>query len=240
MKALLICLLLSLQLQAQLVYYGTGTNTYTIYGLSSETKPASPPDNCLFVETNTGSIYRSSGAAWSLLSLNIATINKVTITAPATSATLVIPDGVTLNAGAGGTLGSNAFNSTSYQPLAANLTDWAGKTAPSGTVLGTTDAQAITSKTIATFNYAADAGSNDTYVISLSPAPAAYTTGMIVIFKANTVNTGAASLNVNSLGAITIVKRVSTTLANADIASQQFCMVVYNGTNFVLMNPTVN
>lgn len=116
MKALLICLLLSLQLQAQLVYYGTGTNTYTIYGLSSETKPASPPDNCLFVETNTGSIYRSSGAAWSLLSLNIATINKVTITAPATSATLTIPDGVTLNAGAGGTLGSNAFNSTAYLP----------------------------------------------------------------------------------------------------------------------------
>ena len=41
-------------------------------------------------------------------------LNKVTITQPATSATLTIPDGVTLNAGAGGTLGSNAFTSTSY------------------------------------------------------------------------------------------------------------------------------
>jgi hypothetical protein len=44
------------------------------------------------------------------------TINKVTITAPATGSTLTIPDGVTLNAGAGGTLGSNAFNSTAFVP----------------------------------------------------------------------------------------------------------------------------
>lgn len=36
-------------------------------------------------------------------------VNKVTITAPATGATLTIPDGVTLNAGAGGTLGAAAF-----------------------------------------------------------------------------------------------------------------------------------
>jgi hypothetical protein len=42
------------------------------------------------------------------------TINRVTITAPATGSTLTIPDGVTLNAGAGGTLGSNAFNSTAF------------------------------------------------------------------------------------------------------------------------------
>lgn len=36
-------------------------------------------------------------------------INKVTITAPATGATLTIPDGVTLNAGPGGTLAALAF-----------------------------------------------------------------------------------------------------------------------------------
>ena len=47
------------------------------------------------------------------------TINKVTITTPATGATLTIPNGVTLNAGAGGTLGSNAFTSTAFAPLAS-------------------------------------------------------------------------------------------------------------------------
>jgi len=86
--------------------------------------------------------------------------------------------------------------------------------------------------------YAADAGANDTYVITLSPVPTSYTDGMVVYFKANTVNTGAATLNVNSLGAKTIVKGVNTTLANGDIAAGQFVTVIYDGTNFVLQNPT--
>lgn len=47
------------------------------------------------------------------------TVNKVTITQPATGSTLTIPDGVTLNAGAGGTLGSNAFTSTAYATAAS-------------------------------------------------------------------------------------------------------------------------
>jgi hypothetical protein len=38
-------------------------------------------------------------------------------------------------------------NSSSYQPLAANLTAWAGKTAPSGVAVGTTDVQTLSSKT---------------------------------------------------------------------------------------------
>ena len=87
--------------------------------------------------------------------------------------------------------------------------------------------------------YAADAGANDTYVITLSPAPTSYTNGMIVYFKANTINTGAATLNVNSLGAKTIVKGVSTTLENGDIPASSFNTVIYDGTNFVLQNPTL-
>lgn len=88
--------------------------------------------------------------------------------------------------------------------------------------------------------YAADAGANDTYVVTLSPVPAAYTTGMVVRFKANTINTGAATLNVNSLGAKTIVKYVNTPLADGDIAAGMFCTVIYDGTNFVLQNPNAN
>ena len=85
--------------------------------------------------------------------------------------------------------------------------------------------------------YAADAGANDTYVITLSPVPTSYTNGMVVYFKANTINTGAATINVNSLGAKTIVKGVNTTLADGDIAAGQLCTVIYDGTNFVLQNP---
>lgn len=85
--------------------------------------------------------------------------------------------------------------------------------------------------------YAADAGANDTYAITLSPAPDAYVTGQTFRFKANTANTGAATLNVNSLGAKTIVKGVNTTLADGDIAAGQLCTVIYDGTNFVLQSP---
>ena len=85
--------------------------------------------------------------------------------------------------------------------------------------------------------YAADAGANDSYAITLSPVPTSYTNGMIVYFKANTINTGAATLDVNSLGAKTIVKGISTTLVDGDIAAGQFSTVIYDGTNFVLQNP---
>lgn len=85
--------------------------------------------------------------------------------------------------------------------------------------------------------YAADAGSNDTYVISLSTAPPAYVVGQTFTFKANTANTGTATLNVNGLGAKTIVTGVSTTLATGDILANQFVTVQYDGTNFVLKSP---
>lgn len=85
--------------------------------------------------------------------------------------------------------------------------------------------------------YAADAEATDTYVITLSPAPTSYTNGMVVYFKANTANTGAATINVNSLGAKTIVKGVNTTLADNDIGAGMFCTLIYDGTNFVLQNP---
>lgn len=85
--------------------------------------------------------------------------------------------------------------------------------------------------------YAADAGANDTYVITLSPVPTSYTNGMVVRFKANTVNTGAATINVNSLGAKTIVKYVNTTLADGDIAALSLNTLIYDGTNFVLQSP---
>jgi len=87
--------------------------------------------------------------------------------------------------------------------------------------------------------YAADAGANDTYVITLSPVPTAYVAGMRLIFKANTINTGTATINVNSLGAKTIVKGVNTTLDDGDIQANQICTIVYDGTNFVLQNPSV-
>jgi len=86
-------------------------------------------------------------------------------------------------------------------------------------------------------NYAEDAQANDSYVITINPPITRLSTGLQVIFKAKTANTGAASLDINGLGAQTIVKGVSTALSNNDILAGMFCLVVYDGTNFVLMNP---
>jgi hypothetical protein len=83
--------------------------------------------------------------------------------------------------------------------------------------------------------YAADAGSTDDYVITPSPAITAYSTGQIITFKANTANTGAATLNVNSLGAKTIKKNYNVDLATGDIVANQIIQVIYDGTNFQLV-----
>ena len=76
--------------------------------------------------------------------------------------------------------------------------------------------------------YAADAEASDTYAVTLVPIPAAYFNGMIVTFKANTANTGAATLNVNTLGAIAIKKYHDQDLETGDIEANQIVAVVYN------------
>lgn len=83
--------------------------------------------------------------------------------------------------------------------------------------------------------YAADGGSTDAYAITLSPAIAAYTVGQAITFKAATRNTGAATLNINSVGAQAIVKDVSTALDTGDIKAGQMVTVVWDGTNFQMV-----
>lgn len=82
--------------------------------------------------------------------------------------------------------------------------------------------------------YGIDGGSTDTYAVALNVAPTEYQEGMLVAFKANTTNTGAATLNLNSLGAKSIKKNGNVELQDGDIQSGQVCLVVYDGTNFQL------
>jgi hypothetical protein len=84
--------------------------------------------------------------------------------------------------------------------------------------------------------YAADGGASDAYAVTLTPVPTSYVTGMIIRFKANSANTGAATLNVNSLGAKTIKKSVTTDLSDNDILASQIVTVVYDGTNFQMLS----
>jgi len=76
--------------------------------------------------------------------------------------------------------------------------------------------------------YGVDAQVTDAYAITLSPAPAAYTDGMEVRFKANTANTTGATLNVNSLGAVAILKFHDQALSTGDIEAGQIVTVIYD------------
>lgn len=84
--------------------------------------------------------------------------------------------------------------------------------------------------------YAADSGSSNAFVITLTPAISGYKTGQVFFFKAGFTNTGAATLAVNGLSAIAIKKAVSTALVSGDIASGQLVEVQYDGTNFQLLS----
>jgi len=85
-------------------------------------------------------------------------------------------------------------------------------------------------------DFAADDQTSDTYAITLAPAPTAYFTGMVVKFKANTLNTGACTLNVNSLGAKTLKKNYNSDLVTGDILAGQIVTVIYDGTNFQVLS----
>jgi hypothetical protein len=128
-------------------------------------------------------------------------------------------------------IGAGTVNSTKWGYL-ANL---------SSDVQTALDLKANTSSVQAvSYNTCSDAGANDSYGCSLSPAIVSYTTGQVTWFKAATANTGAATLNLNGLGAKTIKKQKDTDLADNDIKAGQWVAVQYDGTNFQMLSPVSN
>lgn len=82
--------------------------------------------------------------------------------------------------------------------------------------------------------YLSDSGAADAYAVTATPAPVAYAAGMKIVFKATNANTGAATLNVNSLGAKSLKRYGTTALSAGDIAAGQLVTVIYDGTNFLM------
>ena len=82
--------------------------------------------------------------------------------------------------------------------------------------------------------YSVSSDITDTYTANLTPALIAYTIGMKVRIKFTTANTGACSLNLNSLGAKNIKTRAGNDPADGDIAAGGIIELTYDGTNFIL------
>jgi len=79
-------------------------------------------------------------------------------------------------------------------------------------------------------------GSGNAYTVTLSPAPSAYVDGMGVVIRANRDNTGAATLNVNGLGAKSIKRANGLDLAPGMLKSGGIYTLRYSAAagNFML------
>lgn len=81
--------------------------------------------------------------------------------------------------------------------------------------------------------YAATTGSANTYVASI-PGIAGLVAGLRIIVKINVANTGASTININSLGAKSIRKAGGAALTSGNLKAGGVYTLVYDGTNFQL------
>jgi hypothetical protein len=85
-------------------------------------------------------------------------------------------------------------------------------------------------------NYAPDTGSANAYVVTLTGVSTAYSAGLRIQFKAGNANTTASTLNVNAQGAKNITYQDASAIASGTIAANSIVDVMYDGTQFLLMN----
>jgi len=85
-------------------------------------------------------------------------------------------------------------------------------------------------------NYAADTGVANAYVVTLTGVSTTYSAGLRIQFKAGNANTGASTLNVNGGGTKNITFQDASALSSGTIAANAIVDVMYDGTQFLLMN----
>ena len=134
---------------------------------------------------------------------------------------------------------ANATTTTKGIVEVATQSEVTAGTAAGGTGASLISTPATTSYTVqnSLWTYAADAGASDAYAITLSPAITAYAAGQSFVFKANTANTGAATLNVSALGAKDVKKYANGVLSDLetnDIIASMVVSVTYDGTRFIM------
>ena len=76
----------------------------------------------------------------------------------------------------------------------------------------------------------------DTITAAMVPALTSYSAGQMFYFVAAGDNTGAVTINIDSLGAKAVTRDGSTALVAGDIVSGEVALIVYDGTRFQLLN----
>jgi hypothetical protein len=232
-----------------------GGNTYTALNVNLITTPATVATT---TTVTAGGVYQ----------VNLAGITQVEFqtsgTFTATSLTLTLttsPTGIIARTSGGGSGGSGTVNSaTAFSPAyyPATGTAVSGATPFNGLQEdSTTGPPAAASSSnvqsaigngvyVPVGGYYAGTATGAVNVLAVTlPAGIGTPTqaqliGIPVTFTANLANTTTTpTLNISTLGAITITKCSTTVLVAGDISTTSVAQVIYNGTNYVLQNPQV-
>jgi hypothetical protein len=128
------------------------------------------------------------------------------------------------------------FTEADYAALVANINEL--DTTKAGTAIATVSSSGLMSAADKQLSanrdgYGVTAGTGAIYTVTLSPAPT-LTAGLRVTLKFHLANTGAATLNVNGLGAKSILKSNGSALSAGNIKLNSVYTLVYDGSNFIL------
>ena len=105
----------------------------------------------------------------------------------------------------------------------------------------TPSAAVVNINTILAANYCPDTGTAGAIVCTTSTTFGAYAAGQAIVVKMNATNTGATTIVVNSIagGAKAATKAGATALAAGNLVAGQDYALVYDGTRFQVLNPTL-
>lgn len=87
-------------------------------------------------------------------------------------------------------------------------------------------------------NYYGVASGTNTYAATIDGITA-YTAGVPIPVKFTNANTGAATININGLGVITLKKNGSADLVAGDIPAGAIMIICYGGTNFQVIGGAI-
>lgn len=85
-----------------------------------------------------------------------------------------------------------------------------------------------------TSRYCTSSTGNDTYTCTMTPTVSSYPAGMCVTLTADTANTGAASINIDTVGAASILSQSGGALSDNDITAGKPKIICSDGTNFII------
>lgn len=138
---------------------------------------------------------------------------------------------------------TQSISSTGETPISANLPMSGFKHTGVGNATARTEYAAAGQAQDSSFMWGGTAGGTaDALTITLTPAITAYAAGQRFTFISGAAGnaTTTPTLNVNGVGAKTIVKRDNTALGVGDITVSTLIDVEYDGTNFRLVPPIVS